>query len=107
MKLKFGAIALLVCSFFAEISCARHATVVDESGTRQTSIPTDSAVRFLLVNDVYVADPIRDGTGGLSRVAALRDSIERATRSRVIYVLAGDVLSPSFARQVVRRCTDG
>lgn len=52
-------------------------------------------VRFLLVNDVYVTDTLRDGAGGLARVAALRDSIERATNSRVVFVLAGDVLSPS------------
>ncbi len=52
-------------------------------------------VRMLLVNDVYVTDTLRDGKGGLPRVAALRDSIERATKSRVLFVLAGDVLSPS------------
>jgi 2',3'-cyclic-nucleotide 2'-phosphodiesterase (5'-nucleotidase family) len=50
---------------------------------------------MLLVNDVYVTDTLRDGTGGLARVAALRDSIEQATGSRVLFVLAGDVLSPS------------
>jgi 2',3'-cyclic-nucleotide 2'-phosphodiesterase (5'-nucleotidase family) len=54
-----------------------------------------ATVRLLLVNDVYVTDTLRDGSGGLARVAALRDSIERATRSRVLFVLAGDVLSPS------------
>ncbi len=56
-------------------------------------VPT---VRFLLVNDVYVAEGQRDGSGGLARVAALRDSLERATGSRVLYVLAGDVLSPNL-----------
>jgi 5'-nucleotidase/UDP-sugar diphosphatase len=56
---------------------------------------SDTTVRVLLVNDVYVTDTLRDGSGGLARVAALRDSIERATRSRVLFVLAGDVLSPS------------
>ena len=50
---------------------------------------------MLLVNDVYVTDTLRDGSGGLARVAALRDSIERATQSRVLFMLAGDVLSPS------------
>jgi len=55
-----------------------------------------STVRFLLVNDVYVADGQRDGSGGLARVAALRDSLERATGGRILYVLAGDVLSPSL-----------
>ncbi len=56
---------------------------------------SDGVVRMLLVNDVYVTDTLRDGKGGLARVAALRDSIERATRSKVLFVLAGDVLSPS------------
>ncbi|MFN9794888.1 MAG: bifunctional metallophosphatase/5'-nucleotidase [Gemmatimonas sp.] len=54
-----------------------------------------ATVRMLLVNDVYVSDTLRDGTGGLARVAALRDSIERATNARVLFMLAGDVLSPS------------
>lgn len=57
--------------------------------------PGASTVRMLLVNDVYVTDTLRDGTGGLARVAALRDSIERATNDKVLFVLAGDVLSPS------------
>ena len=57
--------------------------------------PAGSIVRMLLVNDVYVADTLRDGSGGLARVAFLRDSIERATNSTVLYVLAGDFLSPS------------
>ncbi len=52
-------------------------------------------VRMLLVNDVYVTDTLRDGRGGLARVAALRDSIERANGDTVLFVLAGDVLSPS------------
>jgi 2',3'-cyclic-nucleotide 2'-phosphodiesterase (5'-nucleotidase family) len=70
-------------------------------GACSTTRPTTSAVsaepvvRMLLVNDVYVTDTLRDGKGGLARVAALRDSIERATKSRVLFVLAGDVLSPS------------
>lgn len=54
-----------------------------------------SMVQMLLVNDVYVSDTLRDGRGGLPRVAALRDSIERASGQPVLFVLAGDVLSPS------------
>lgn len=50
---------------------------------------------MLLVNDVYVTDTMRDGSGGLARVAALRDSIARATGEPVLFLLAGDVLSPS------------
>ena len=55
----------------------------------------EQTVRMLLVNDVYVTDTLRDGRGGLARVAALRDSIERANGEKVLFVLAGDVLSPS------------
>jgi len=63
---------------------------------RTAAVPTpDATVRMLLVNDVYVIDTLRDGSGGLPRVAALRDSIERATGAPVLFVLAGDVLSPS------------
>ncbi|MDQ3698691.1 MAG: 5'-nucleotidase C-terminal domain-containing protein [Gemmatimonadota bacterium] len=56
--------------------------------------PAAPAVRFLLVNDVYVLDTMSDGTGGLARIAWLRDSLARD--GRVIFVLAGDVLSPSL-----------
>lgn len=88
-----AAIAIVVAAVALVFAgCARTpaSSAAAASGAR---VPT---VRFLLVNDVYVADTLRDGTGGLSRVAALRDSIERATQSRVVYVLAGDVLSPSL-----------
>lgn len=51
-------------------------------------------VRFLLINDVYVADTLSDGTGGLARVATVRNRL--ADQGRVLFVLAGDVLSPSL-----------
>src|SRR5918995_1764495 len=50
-------------------------------------------VRFLLVNDVYVADTIVGGRGGLARVATVRNRL--ADQGRILFVLAGDVLSPS------------
>jgi 2',3'-cyclic-nucleotide 2'-phosphodiesterase (5'-nucleotidase family) len=50
-------------------------------------------VRFLLVNDVYVADTLGDGRGGLARVATVRNRL--ADQGPVVFVLAGDVLSPS------------
>ncbi len=53
-------------------------------------------MRFLLVNDVYVSDTLRDGSGGLARVAAWRDSVEQASGTRVLFLLAGDVFSPSL-----------
>ena len=51
-------------------------------------------VRFLSINDVYVADTMADGTGGLARVATVRRRL--ADQGPVIFVLAGDLLSPSL-----------
>jgi 5'-nucleotidase/UDP-sugar diphosphatase len=51
-------------------------------------------VRFLLINDVYVSDTLGDGNGGLARVATVRNRL--ADQGRVLFVLAGDVLSPSL-----------
>ena len=51
-------------------------------------------VRFLLINDVYVADTMADGSGGLARVATVRRRL--ADQGPVLFVLAGDVLSPSL-----------
>ncbi len=51
-------------------------------------------VRFLLINDVYVADTMADGRGGLARVATVRKRL--ADQGKVLFVLAGDVLSPSL-----------
>jgi 2',3'-cyclic-nucleotide 2'-phosphodiesterase (5'-nucleotidase family) len=51
-------------------------------------------VRFLLINDVYVADTMADGRGGLARVATVRNRL--ADQGQVLFVLAGDVLSPSL-----------
>ena len=33
-------------------------------------------VRFLLINDVYVADTMVDGRGGLARVATVRQDVQ-------------------------------
>ncbi len=51
-------------------------------------------LRFLLINDVYFGDTLRNGTAGLSRVAYLRDSLEKT--GPVTFVLAGDFMSPSL-----------
>ena len=51
-------------------------------------------VRFLLINDVYVADTLDDGSGGLARVATVRHRL--ADQGPILFVLAGDVLSPSL-----------
>ncbi|HEU4953683.1 MAG TPA: metallophosphoesterase, partial [Gemmatimonadales bacterium] len=51
-------------------------------------------VRLLLINDVYVADTLNDGSGGLARVATVRQRL--ADQGPILFVLAGDVLSPSL-----------
>ncbi len=50
-------------------------------------------VRFLLINDVYVADTMADGHGGLARVATVHTRL--VDQGPILFVLAGDVLSPS------------
>ncbi len=57
-------------------------------------------VRFLVINDVYVADTLEDGKGGLARVATVRQRL--ADQGPVVFVLAGDVLSPSLASKYHR-----
>jgi 5'-nucleotidase len=56
--------------------------------------PGIQPLRFLSINDVYVLDTLSDGTGGLARVATVRSRI--AAEGPTIFVLAGDVLSPSL-----------
>src|ERR1700674_5560300 len=57
-------------------------------------------VRFLSINDVYVAATLADGQGGVARVATVRKRL--ADQGRVVFVLAGDVLSPSLASKYYR-----
>ena len=51
-------------------------------------------VRILLINDVYVGDTLIDGRGGLARVATVRQRL--ADQGPILFVLAGDLLSPSL-----------
>jgi 5'-nucleotidase/UDP-sugar diphosphatase len=76
-----------VCGSLALLACAACATA-----TRP--IPSTAPLQFLLVNDVYIGDTLRDGTAGLARTASLRQSL--AKRGPLLFVLAGDVLSPSM-----------
>ncbi len=84
-------VALMGMAALLGLACHRG-PVAPAKGAAPGNVPT---VRLLLVNDVYVIDTLRDGSGGLARVAGLRDSLERVTGGRVLFVLAGDVLSPS------------
>ncbi|HZB28201.1 MAG TPA: metallophosphoesterase, partial [Gemmatimonadales bacterium] len=52
-------------------------------------------VRFLSINDVYVIDTMDNGRGGLARVATVRRRL--ADQGPVLFVLAGDFLSPSLS----------
>jgi 5'-nucleotidase len=51
-------------------------------------------VQLLLVNDVYVLEPVA-GRGGLARVATLARELRRQT-PHTLFALAGDTLSPSL-----------
>ena len=57
-------------------------------------------VRFLSINDVYVIDTLENGRGGLARVATVRQRL--ANQGPVLFVLAGDLLSPSIASKYFR-----
>ncbi len=86
------------CALLTVLAGCRGAAAGGRAPAPDTTVrPVAAAgvVRMLLVNDVYVIDTLRDGTGGLARVAHVRDSIERATGAPVLFVLGGDVLSPS------------
>jgi 5'-nucleotidase/UDP-sugar diphosphatase len=50
-------------------------------------------VRFLVLNDVFSADTLPDGSGGLARVATVRQRLDE--QEEVLFVLAGDIASPS------------
>lgn len=50
-------------------------------------------VRFLVLNDVSRADTLDDGSGGLARVATVRQRLDE--QGEVLFVLAGDIGSSS------------
>ena len=62
-------------------------------------------VRFLLGERVYVTDTMADGQGGLARVATVRRRL--ADQGPVIFVLAGDLLSPSLLSKYFNGRPDG
>jgi len=79
-----------VQGFIAVAACLVAAACAGGAGKPEPLNP----VRFLLVNDVYVADTMADGRGGLARVATVRQRL--ADQGPVLFVLAGDALSPSL-----------
>jgi 5'-nucleotidase len=56
--------------------------------------PPLNPLRLVLVNDVYVLDTLSDGMGGLARVATVVKRVR--SEGPTLFVLAGDVLSPSL-----------
>ena len=87
---------LLLVLAFAIAACAPANAPVASAPTPSTeAVSAQPPLRFLLINDVYFGDTLRDGTAGLARVAALRDSLAR-TGGPVVFVLAGDFMSPSL-----------
>lgn len=56
--------------------------------------PGIQPLRFLSINDVYVLDTLSNGSGGLARAATVRKRL--AAEGPVLFVLAGDFLSPSL-----------
>jgi 2',3'-cyclic-nucleotide 2'-phosphodiesterase (5'-nucleotidase family) len=63
---------------------------------RQAATRDDGQIEivFLQLNDVYEIAPLGDNTGGLARVAALRQEL-LSKNPNTITVLAGDFISPS------------
>ncbi len=88
------AIVLAACAPATSPSGAPSPAAAGSSGAITSATP-QQALRFLLINDVYFGDTVRDGTAGLARVAYLRDSLEK-TGGPVTFVLAGDFMSPSL-----------
>ena len=84
------------------IRCALGALLLSLTacmGSAPPPIPLNP-VRFLLVNDVYIADTIAGGRGGLARVATVRQRL--ADQGPIVFALAGDVLSPSVLSKYYR-----
>ena len=73
-------------------AAALAAALACAGGLPPAPAPTNP-IRFLSINDVYIADTLPDGGGGLARVAAIRDRI--ALEGPTLLVVAGDFLSPS------------
>lgn len=89
--IRFSAAALAAATVIG--GCARAPAAATAPSTAVVP-PAGTSLRFLLLNDVYFGDTLSDGTGGLARVAYLRDSLART--GPVTLVLAGDFFSPSL-----------
>src|SRR4029079_3374363 len=86
--------SIAVFSAIVVSGCATAPAPTTTPTTEVSATVTPQPLRFLLINDVYFGDTLRNGTGGLSRVAYLRDSLAKS--GPITFVLAGDFLSPSL-----------
>jgi 5'-nucleotidase / UDP-sugar diphosphatase len=91
---KFRFVAAAAAILMGGCTVAPAPTTAPTTAPSTSVTPTPAPLRFLLINDVYFGDTVRNGTGGLSRVAWLRDSLART--GPVTFVLAGDFMSPSL-----------
>lgn len=55
---------------------------------------SDQTIQVLLVNDVYVGEPVENGMGGIARLTTLKKQLE--ANGPVRMMLAGDFLFPSL-----------
>jgi len=90
---RISRLALLVSSI-GLAACSQSHEIVEPAETDDVTNPTIEVV-FLQLNDVYEITPVEGGkTGGLARVATVRDSL-LGLYPNTFTVLAGDFLSPS------------
>ena len=86
---------LVLCALIVCFGGADFAQQEEPSSPR-----AHAPLTILQLNDVYSATPV-DGTGGLARVAMLKQQLAAAGRTPLL-VLAGDFLSPSVASSVFK-----
>src|SRR5918997_1831098 len=73
-------------------------TRADEGLASRANAP----LTILQINDVYVTTPVEGGkVGGLARVAALKRKLVSEGKN-VVFMIAGDFLSPSVASSVFK-----
>lgn len=58
------------------------------------SVEPERTVQFLLINDVYIGEPMENGLGGIARLKTLKRQLE--ANGPVKLMLAGDFLFPSL-----------
>ncbi len=62
--------------------------------------PPDKTIQFLLVNDVYIGEPMENGRGGIARLKTLNQQLSEKAPVRMM--LAGDFLFPSLMSKLYK-----